>query len=96
MMLAQDAIAPGKFPHIDVTKTKWVYLCYLIAPSEAKHNYVLRRLAGHLAGAQILGVAWSKADTGMDLQTPQSVLSLIAAHTPAAGEQISGDALVPA
>ena len=96
MMLAQDAIAPGKFPLIDMTKTKWVYLCYLIAPSEAKHNYVLRRLAGHLAGAQILGVAWSKADTGMDLQTPQSVLSLIAAHTPAAGEQISGDALVPA
>ena len=96
MMLAQDAIAPGKFPLIDMTKTKWVYLCYLIAPSEAKHNYVLRRLAGHLAGAQILGVAWSKADSGMDLQTPQSVLSLIAAHTPAAGEQISGDALVPA
>lgn len=42
LILAQDAIALGKFPQIDATKTKRVYLCYLISPSEAKNNYVLR------------------------------------------------------
>ena len=81
LMLNEDAIAPGRFPQIDTTQTKWVCLCYLVAPSEAKHNYVLRRLSGHLPAIQTLGVAWSKAVNGMDLQTPQGVLSLIAADT---------------
>jgi hypothetical protein len=96
LMLAQDAITPGKFPQIDATNTKWVYLCYLISPSEAKHNYVLRRLSGHLSSVQMIGVAWSKATTGMELQTPQNVLSIISANSLHTDDQTSLQPLTPA
>ena len=96
LMLGQDAIAPGKFPQIDATNTKWVCLCYLISPSEAKHNYVLRRLSGHLSSAQVIGVAWSKATTGMELQTPQNVLSIISANSLHTDDQNSLQPLTPA
>ena len=96
LMLAQDAITPGKFPQIDATNTKWVCLCYLISPSEAKHNYVLRRLSGHLSSAQVIGVAWSKATTGMELQTPQNVLSIISTNSLHTDDQTSLQPLTPA
>ena len=95
LMLAQDAIAPGKFPQIDATNTKWVCLCYLISPSLAKHNYVLRRLSGHFSEAQVIGVAWSKDTPGMDLQTPQNVLSLMLANSPNTDVQTSAQTLIP-
>ena len=94
LMLAQDAIALGKFPEIDLTKARWVCLCYLVSPSEAKHNYVLRRLAGHFPSTKILGVAWSKAATGMELQTPQSVLSIMVENMLLAEKEVSSAALI--
>ena len=94
LMLAQDAIALGKFPEIDLTKATWVCLCYLVSPSEAKHNYVLRRLAGHFPSTKILGVAWSKAATGMELQTPQSVLSIMVENMLLAEKEVSTAALI--
>ena len=81
LMLGQDAIAPGKFPQIDTTNTEWVCLCYLNSPSEAKHNYVLRRLSGHFSSSKVIGVTWLKSDTGMELQTTESFLSLVAPNS---------------
>ena len=93
LMLGQDAIAPGKFHQIDVTNTKWVCLCYLTSPSEAKHNYVLRRLSGQLSSAKVIGVTWAKSATGMDLQTPESFLSIMAPNSPRIDDQISPPSL---
>ena len=44
-MLPEEVITPGKFPEIDMTNVGFVCLCYLTAPSEAKHDYVLRRIS---------------------------------------------------
>ncbi len=96
LMLGQDAIAPGKFPQIDATDTKTVCLCYLVSPSEAKHNYVLRRLSGHLASAKLIGITWAKSDVGIDLQTPESFLSIVAPNSPRTDDQTSLQPLNPA
>ena len=68
-MLPEDAIAPGKFPQIDTAKVGFVCLCYLTAPSEAKHNYVLRRLTPLVKEARVLSVAW--AGCGRPCRTSQ-------------------------
>ena len=89
LMLGQDAITPGKFPQMDATNIKMVCLCYLVSPSEAKHNYVIRRLSGHLKSVNVIGLAWSKSVNGMDLQTPESFLQLVSPNSPPSDAQNS-------
>ncbi len=95
-VLPQDAIAPGKFPDIDLTNIKWVCLCYLVTPSQAKHNYVLRRLAGRCLSAQLIGVAWSKVDAGLELQTPLNAMSIFPKKHPNMETQNSAELLISA
>ena len=53
-MLSEDVMTPGKFPQIDMGHVGFVCLCYLTAPSEAKHGYVLRRISALVKEARVL------------------------------------------
>ncbi len=75
-MLPQDSISPGKVLGLDEDKVKTVYLCYLVAPSVAKHNYVLRRLTTVVPPSiRTVSIAWEKAENGVSLQSPISVVT---------------------
>ena len=78
-MLPEDVIAPGKFPQTDMANVGCVCLCYLTAPSEAKHNYVLRRLTPLVKEARILSVTWAGAAEHADLLSPPNAIALLPA-----------------
>lgn len=78
-MLPEDAIAPGKFPQIDTAKVGFICLCYLTAPSEAKHNYVLRRLTPLVKQARVLSVTWAGSGEHAQLLSPANAASLLPA-----------------
>jgi predicted PurR-regulated permease PerM len=80
-MLPEDVMTPGKFPQIDLSNVGFVCLCYLTTPSEAKHNYVLRRLARLVADARIISVAWSGSADHLHVQTPANAVSLLPTTT---------------
>ena len=81
-MLPQDAISPGKVFDLEKNGVKTIYLCYLTAPSIAKHNYVLRRLL-IVAPAPIrtVALAWNQAEDSVALQSPISVVTVPVADT---------------
>ena len=74
--LSNEVITPGKFPEIDMTNVGFVCLCYLTAPSEAKHNYVLRRISSLVKDARVISVAWSGAADRVQVQSPANAISL--------------------
>jgi hypothetical protein len=76
-MLPEEVITPGKFPEIDMTNVEFVCLCYLTAPSEAKHNYVLRRISSLVKEAQVISVAWSGSADHVQMQSPANAVSLL-------------------
>jgi predicted PurR-regulated permease PerM len=76
-MLPQDVMAPGTVHQIDASSVKFVCFCYLVSPSQAKHNYALRRLTGLLPDVKVVSVAWSKGSVGIDLQSPTSIISIL-------------------
>ena len=76
-MLPEDVIAPGKSPEIDMANVGFVCLCYLTAPSEAKHNYVLRRISPLVKEAQLISVAWSGSADRVQVQSPANAVSLL-------------------
>ena len=80
-MLPEDAIAPGKFPQIDMAHVGFVCLCYLTAPSEAKHSYVLRRLTPLVKEARVLSVTWAGSGDHAELLSPANAASLLRAKT---------------
>ncbi len=80
-MLPEDAIAPGKFPQIDMAKVGFVCLCYLTAPTEAKHKYVLRRLTSLARSARVLSVTWEGAGDNADLLSPANAAALLPVKT---------------
>jgi predicted PurR-regulated permease PerM len=82
LMLPQDAIAPGKFPQIDKSKVEYVCLCYLLSPSESRHNYLLRRLSLLVKDARVVSLAWMVAADRMQMQSPESVVAILPAETP--------------
>lgn len=80
-MLPEDVITPGKFPQIDLSSVEFVCLCYLTAPSEAKHSYVLRRISALVKDANVISVAWSGSADREELQSPASAVSLLPTTT---------------
>ena len=76
-MLAQDAIAPGKLAATDVSKVKFMCLCYLTSPSEAKHKYLLRRISALARDANVISVAWSVEADHAHVQSPSSAMSIL-------------------
>ena len=76
-MLPEEVITPGKFPEIDMTNVGFVCLCYLTAPSEAKHSYVLRRISPLVKEARVISVAWSGSADRMQVQSPANAVSLL-------------------
>jgi hypothetical protein len=76
-MLPEEVITPGKFPEIDMTNVEFVCLCYLTAPSEAKHNYVLRRISSLVKEARVISVAWSGSEDHVQMQSPANAISLL-------------------
>lgn len=77
LMLAQDAISPGKAIAADIGQCQFFCLCYLTSPTQAKHNYLLRRVATMAGAATVLGVAWNLADDQTPVQTPANALSIL-------------------
>ena len=76
-MLPEEVITPGKFPEIDMTNVGFVCLCYLTAPSEAKHNYVLRRISPLVKEARVISVAWLGSADSVQVQSPANAVSLL-------------------
>ena len=76
-LLPQEALSQGKFPDMDKSKIKRVCLCYLVSPSEAKHNYVLRRLLNVLPDTKVIAASWSGTSDSIELQPPLGVLSML-------------------
>jgi len=76
-MLPEEVITPGKFPEIDMANVGFVCLCYLTAPSEAKHSYVLRRISPLVKEARVISVAWSGSADRMQVQSPANAVSLL-------------------
>jgi predicted PurR-regulated permease PerM len=76
-MLPEEVITPGKFPEIDMTNVGFVCLCYLTAPSEAKHSYVLRRISSLVKDASVISVAWSGSADRVQVQSPANAVSLL-------------------
>ena len=76
-MLPEEVITPGKFPEIDMTNVGFVCLCYLTAPSEAKHSYVLRRISPLVKEARVISVAWSGSADRVQVQSPANAVSLL-------------------
>ena len=76
-MLPEEVITPGKFPEIDMTNVGFVCLCYLTAPSEAKHKYVLRRISPLVKEARVMSVAWSGSADSVQVQSPANAVSLL-------------------
>lgn len=94
-MLPQDAIAPGRFPKIDMSKLESLYLCYLTSPSEAKYSYLLRRISSFSKDARVISVAWSTDADHVQMQSPASVVSALPLNTIKATKQgESGDPVV--
>ncbi len=92
-MLPEDVIAPGKSPEIDMANVGFVCLCYLTAPSEAKHNYVLRRISPLVKDARVISVAWSGSADSVQVQSPANAVSLLpAANTKAEGKDTADSA----
>jgi len=90
-MLGQDAIQPGKFPDLAEAPIEAVCLCYLSAPSEAQHAYVVRRLKAQIRDAQLLSVAWSGAAERQGLLAPANATALL----PSAGAAAAVSASAP-
>jgi len=80
-MLPEGVITPGKFPEIDMSDVGFVCLCYLTAPSEAKHSYVLRRISPLVKDARVISVAWSGSADRVQVQSPASAVSLLPTKT---------------
>lgn len=76
-MLAQDAITPGKLAATDDSKVKFMCLCYLTSPSEAKHKYLLRRITAIARDARVISVAWSVGSDHAHVQSPSSAVSIL-------------------
>ena len=76
-MLPEEVITPGKFPEIDMTNVGFVCLCYLTAPSEAKHNYVLRRISPLVKEARVISVAWLGSADSVQVQSQANAVSLL-------------------
>ena len=76
-MLPEEVITPGKFPEIDMSGVAFVCLCYLTAPSEAKHSYVLRRISPLVKEARVISVAWSGSADRVQVQSPANAVSLL-------------------
>ena len=76
-MLPEDVFTPGKFPQIDLAQVEFVCLCYLTAPSEAKHSYLLRRLTALVKDIRVIGVSWSGTADNAQLQSPANAVSLL-------------------
>ena len=76
-MLPEEIITPGKFPEIDMANVGFVCLCYLTAPSEAKHSYVLRRISSLVKDARVISVAWSGSADRVQVQSPANAVSLL-------------------
>ena len=93
-MLGEDAIAPGKFPQIDMASVGFVCLCYLTAPSEAKHNYVLRRLTPLVKNARVLSVTWAGSAESGQLLSPASAVSLLPGTAVKSEEASDADAAI--
>ncbi len=85
-MLAEDAIAPGKLVGTDMSTVEFICLCYLTAPSEAKHKYLLRRITALAQGAKVVSVAWSVAADQAHVQNPASVISTLPKLAPESTE----------
>jgi hypothetical protein len=70
-------VQPGHFPEELAAGAGIVCLCYLKAPSAEKYAYLERRIAGRLAGAKIIGLAWKDSDGARAMINPVHALALL-------------------
>jgi hypothetical protein len=57
--LDTNALSVARTVGLDLEGTDTICICYLVAPSMAHHQYLLRRLQRKAAAARIIAIAWS-------------------------------------
>jgi predicted PurR-regulated permease PerM len=76
-LLPPDAVQPGHFPEELAAGAGIVCLCYLKAPSAEKYAYLERRIAGRIADAKIMGLAWKDSEGARAMINPVHALALL-------------------
>ena len=79
-VLPEDAVAPGKFPVLDMSKIQFICVCSLSAQSQAKMNYVNKRLLPNVGEARVIHVAWDGFGERSDVVPPVSALTVLTAQ----------------
>ena len=79
-VLPEDAVAPGKFPVLDMSKIQFICVCSLSAQSQAKMNYVNKRLLPNVGEARVIHVAWDGFGERSDVVSPVSALTVLTAQ----------------
>lgn len=79
-VLPEDAVAPGKFPVLDMSEIQYICVCSLTAQSQAKMNYVNKRLAPRIGEARVIHVAWDGFGERSDVVSPVSALTVLTAQ----------------
>jgi hypothetical protein len=57
--LDTNALSVARTVGLDLEGTDTICICYLVAPSMPRHQYLLRRLQRRAAAARIIAIAWS-------------------------------------
>jgi predicted PurR-regulated permease PerM len=79
-LLPEDAVTPGKFPVLDLGNIQFVCVCSLNAQSQAKMNYVNKRLQANIGNARIIHVAWDGLGERLDVISPISAVTILTAE----------------
>ena len=79
-VLEEDAVAPGKFPELDISKIQFICVCSLTAQSQAKMHYVNKRLLANSGDARVFHVAWDGLGERSDVISPISAVTILTAE----------------
>ncbi len=92
--LPEDAMAPGKFPDIDIRQAHFVCVCSLVAQSPAKQAYVTKRLKPYTGDARIVHMAWSGTADRPDVISSAGAMGLLPGSTKPPSDTTSNPAIV--
>jgi predicted PurR-regulated permease PerM len=77
-MLGQDSLAPGK-PFTLPDHATQLLICYLLAPTAAQEQYMLKRAKSRAGHAEVRSLAWKVPEGAAHMMSPRDMASLLKA-----------------
>jgi predicted PurR-regulated permease PerM len=74
-MLPQIAISNGQYPQDEASSYEEICICYLEAPSLAKHNYILKRVNSFAKNTKVISMAWSNPENQPQILKPEDIVA---------------------